>query len=70
MSQVLKLFAEYLTFSHLTHLTVVKVHSVLTLPPVSFRDGNDVFDQTISSPGRPATAYGFRPDEQPYHHFS
>uniref|UniRef100_A0A3P9LD50 Kinesin associated protein 3 n=1 Tax=Oryzias latipes TaxID=8090 RepID=A0A3P9LD50_ORYLA len=26
---------------------------------------SDVFDQTSSSPGRPATAYGFRPDEQP-----
>uniref|UniRef100_A0A8C7YYW1 Kinesin-associated protein 3b n=1 Tax=Oryzias sinensis TaxID=183150 RepID=A0A8C7YYW1_9TELE len=29
------------------------------------RDVSDVFDQTSSSPGRPATAYGFRPDEQP-----
>ncbi|RVE62035.1 hypothetical protein OJAV_G00173320 [Oryzias javanicus] len=28
-------------------------------------DMSDVFDQTSSSPGRPATAYGFRPDEQP-----
>ncbi|XP_011614632.1 kinesin-associated protein 3 isoform X2 [Takifugu rubripes] len=27
-------------------------------------DGNDVFDQTSSLFGRPATAYGFRPDEQ------
>ncbi|CAJ1087362.1 kinesin-associated protein 3-like [Xyrichtys novacula] len=34
-------------------------------------DRNDVFDQTSSSPpGRPATAYGFRPDEHPFHHFS
>ncbi|XP_061587967.1 kinesin-associated protein 3-like [Cololabis saira] len=30
-------------------------------------DMNDVFDQTSSSPGRPATAYGFRPDEQPFY---
>ncbi|XP_028283091.1 kinesin-associated protein 3-like [Parambassis ranga] len=27
----------------------------------------DLFDQTSSSPGRPATAYGFRPDEQPFY---
>ncbi|KAF1383279.1 hypothetical protein PFLUV_G00130210 [Perca fluviatilis] len=33
-------------------------------------DGNDVFDQTSSSPGRPATAYGFRPDEQPFYQYS
>ncbi|XP_024129939.1 kinesin-associated protein 3 isoform X3 [Oryzias melastigma] len=30
-------------------------------------DMSDVFDQTSSSPGRPATAYGFRPDEQPHY---
>ncbi|XP_068196083.1 kinesin-associated protein 3-like isoform X2 [Antennarius striatus] len=29
-------------------------------------DGSDAFDLTSSSPGRPATAYGFRPDEQPF----
>ncbi|XP_029930333.1 kinesin-associated protein 3-like isoform X1 [Myripristis murdjan] len=34
------------------------------------RDGSDLFDQTSSSPGRPATAYGFRPDEQPYHQYT
>ncbi|XP_041849149.1 kinesin-associated protein 3-like [Melanotaenia boesemani] len=33
-------------------------------------DVNDVFDQTSSSPGRPATAYGFRPDEQPFYQYS
>ncbi|XP_053185293.1 kinesin-associated protein 3-like isoform X2 [Scomber japonicus] len=33
-------------------------------------DGNDLFDQTSSSPGRPATAYGFRPDEQPFYQYS
>ncbi|KAK7945363.1 hypothetical protein WMY93_001091 [Mugilogobius chulae] len=33
-------------------------------------DGIDVFDQTTSSPGRPVTAYGFRPDEQPFYNFS
>ncbi|XP_069571991.1 kinesin-associated protein 3-like isoform X1 [Brachyistius frenatus] len=33
-------------------------------------DANDVFDQTSSSPGRPATAYGFRPDEQPFYQYS
>ncbi|XP_034038857.1 kinesin-associated protein 3-like isoform X3 [Thalassophryne amazonica] len=32
-------------------------------------DGCDAFDQTSSSPGRPATAYGFRPDEQPYYQY-
>ncbi|KAF3698889.1 Kinesin-associated protein 3 [Channa argus] len=31
---------------------------------------SDVFDQTTSSPGRPATAYGFRPDEQPFYPYS
>uniref|UniRef100_A0A669EAV8 Kinesin-associated protein 3b n=1 Tax=Oreochromis niloticus TaxID=8128 RepID=A0A669EAV8_ORENI len=30
----------------------------------------DVFDQTSSSPARPATAYGFRPDEQPFYQYS
>uniref|UniRef100_A0A673BXJ6 Kinesin associated protein 3 n=1 Tax=Sphaeramia orbicularis TaxID=375764 RepID=A0A673BXJ6_9TELE len=30
----------------------------------------DVFDQTSSSPGRPATAYGFRPDEQPFYQYT
>ncbi|XP_026170162.1 kinesin-associated protein 3-like [Mastacembelus armatus] len=33
-------------------------------------DSNDFFDQTSSSPGRPATAYGFRPDEQPFYQYS
>uniref|UniRef100_A0A4W6E9I3 Kinesin-associated protein 3b n=1 Tax=Lates calcarifer TaxID=8187 RepID=A0A4W6E9I3_LATCA len=33
-------------------------------------DDKDVFDQTSSSPGRPATAYGFRPDEQPFYQYS
>uniref|UniRef100_A0A3Q1GBW3 Kinesin-associated protein 3b n=1 Tax=Acanthochromis polyacanthus TaxID=80966 RepID=A0A3Q1GBW3_9TELE len=33
-------------------------------------DPGDVFDQTSSSPGRPATAYGFRPDEQPFYQYS
>ncbi|MEQ2248309.1 Kinesin-associated protein 3, partial [Ilyodon furcidens] len=33
-------------------------------------DVNDVFDQTSSSTGRPATAYGFRPDEQPFYQYS
>lgn len=33
-------------------------------------DGQDAFDQTTSSPGRPVTAYGFRPDEQPLYNFS
>uniref|UniRef100_A0A3B5BEI7 Kinesin associated protein 3 n=1 Tax=Stegastes partitus TaxID=144197 RepID=A0A3B5BEI7_9TELE len=33
-------------------------------------DTGDVFDQTSSSPGRPATAYGFRPDEQPFYQYS
>uniref|UniRef100_A0A8C5NCQ6 Kinesin-associated protein 3-like n=2 Tax=Gouania willdenowi TaxID=441366 RepID=A0A8C5NCQ6_GOUWI len=33
-------------------------------------DANDVFDQTSSSPGRPVTAYGFRPDEQPFYQYS
>ncbi|TNN58151.1 Kinesin-associated protein 3 [Liparis tanakae] len=31
---------------------------------------SDVFDQTSSSTGRPATAYGFRPDEQPFYQYS
>ncbi|CAB1419795.1 unnamed protein product [Pleuronectes platessa] len=30
----------------------------------------DIFDQTSSSPGRPATAYGFRPDEQPFYQYT
>uniref|UniRef100_A0A672J5S9 Kinesin-associated protein 3b n=1 Tax=Salarias fasciatus TaxID=181472 RepID=A0A672J5S9_SALFA len=30
----------------------------------------DVFDQTTASPGRPVTAYGFRPDEQPFYQYS
>ncbi|CAL1579382.1 unnamed protein product [Knipowitschia caucasica] len=33
-------------------------------------DPPDVFDQTTSSPGRPVTAYGFRPDEQPFYSYS
>ncbi|KAF0047421.1 hypothetical protein F2P81_001054 [Scophthalmus maximus] len=33
-------------------------------------DDKGVFDQTSSSPGRPATAYGFRPDEQPFYQYS
>ncbi|KAM9323165.1 kinesin-associated protein 3-like [Pholidichthys leucotaenia] len=33
-------------------------------------DLGDVFDQTTSSSGRPATAYGFRADEQPYYQYS
>lgn len=33
-------------------------------------DGSEAFDQTTSSPGRPVTAYGFRPDEQPFYNFS
>ncbi|XP_013883504.1 kinesin-associated protein 3 [Austrofundulus limnaeus] len=33
-------------------------------------DVGDVFDQTSSSPGRPVTAYGFRPDEQPFYQYS
>ncbi|KAK5607076.1 Kinesin-associated protein 3 [Crenichthys baileyi] len=33
-------------------------------------DVNDIFDQTSSSTGRPATAYGFRPDEQPFYQYS
>uniref|UniRef100_A0A3B4G5U8 Kinesin associated protein 3 n=1 Tax=Pundamilia nyererei TaxID=303518 RepID=A0A3B4G5U8_9CICH len=33
-------------------------------------DIGDVFDQTSSSPARPATAYGFRPDEQPFYQYS
>ncbi|XP_076018238.1 kinesin-associated protein 3a [Genypterus blacodes] len=33
-------------------------------------DGSDMFDQTSSSAGRPATAYGFRPDERPYYQYS
>ncbi|XP_023259836.1 kinesin-associated protein 3-like [Seriola lalandi dorsalis] len=33
-------------------------------------DDKDAFDQTSSSPGRPATAYGFRPDEQPFYQYS
>lgn len=32
--------------------------------------GDGDFDQTTSSPGRPVTAYGFRPDEQPFYNFS
>ncbi|XP_030608155.1 kinesin-associated protein 3 [Archocentrus centrarchus] len=32
-------------------------------------DTGDVFDQTSSSPGRPATAYGFRPDEHPFYQY-
>ncbi|XP_029380048.1 kinesin-associated protein 3-like isoform X2 [Echeneis naucrates] len=31
---------------------------------------DNVFDQTSSSPGRPTTAYGFRPDEQPLYQYS
>ncbi|XP_075339809.1 kinesin-associated protein 3-like isoform X2 [Odontesthes bonariensis] len=31
---------------------------------------SDVFDQTSSSPGRPPTAYGFRPDERPLYQYS
>ncbi|CAL8346979.1 unnamed protein product [Merluccius merluccius] len=30
----------------------------------------DVFDQTSSSPGRPVTAYGFRPDEDPRYQYT
>ncbi|XP_067108860.1 kinesin-associated protein 3-like isoform X1 [Osmerus mordax] len=30
----------------------------------------DGFDQSTSSPGRPATAYGFRPDEQFYYQYN
>ncbi|XP_072297880.1 kinesin-associated protein 3-like [Eucyclogobius newberryi] len=33
-------------------------------------EGLDMFDQTTSSPGRPVTAYGFRPDEQPFYNYS
>ncbi|KAG7526402.1 kinesin-associated protein 3-like [Solea senegalensis] len=33
-------------------------------------DDKDVFDMTSSSPGRPATAYGFRPDEQPLYQYT
>lgn len=33
-------------------------------------DVNDVFDQTGSLTGRPATAYGFRPDEQAFYQHS
>lgn len=44
--------------------------SVLTRLGSSSRDGGDVFDQTGSSSGRPATAYGFRPDEQPLYQYS
>ncbi|XP_033838597.1 kinesin-associated protein 3-like [Periophthalmus magnuspinnatus] len=33
-------------------------------------DVPEVFDQTTSSPGRPVTAYGFRPDEQPFYNYS
>uniref|UniRef100_A0A1A8QVD0 Kinesin-associated protein 3b n=1 Tax=Nothobranchius pienaari TaxID=704102 RepID=A0A1A8QVD0_9TELE len=33
-------------------------------------DVGDVFDQTSSSPGRPVTAYGFRPDEQLFSQYS
>ncbi|KAM8838685.1 kinesin-associated protein 3-like isoform 1-T1 [Synchiropus picturatus] len=34
------------------------------------RDALDVFDQTCFTPGRPATAYGFRPDEQPLYQYT
>lgn len=44
--------------------------SVLTEVRLFFRDASDVFDQTSSSPGRPATAYGFRPDEQAIYQYS
>lgn len=37
---------------------------------VGAEDGPDAFDQTSSSPGRPVTAYGFRPDEQPFYNYS
>uniref|UniRef100_A0A3Q2UZ52 Kinesin-associated protein 3b n=1 Tax=Haplochromis burtoni TaxID=8153 RepID=A0A3Q2UZ52_HAPBU len=37
---------------------------------LSTRDIGDVFDQTSSSPARPVTAYGFRPDEQPFYQYS
>uniref|UniRef100_A0A3B5LID9 Uncharacterized protein n=1 Tax=Xiphophorus couchianus TaxID=32473 RepID=A0A3B5LID9_9TELE len=33
-------------------------------------DVGDVFDQAGSLTGRPATAYGFRPDEQPFYQYS
>uniref|UniRef100_A0A3B4YHR0 Kinesin-associated protein 3b n=1 Tax=Seriola lalandi dorsalis TaxID=1841481 RepID=A0A3B4YHR0_SERLL len=41
-----------------------------TLQKYYFVDDKDAFDQTSSSPGRPATAYGFRPDEQPFYQYS
>uniref|UniRef100_A0A669F0S0 Kinesin-associated protein 3b n=1 Tax=Oreochromis niloticus TaxID=8128 RepID=A0A669F0S0_ORENI len=37
---------------------------------IPVQDACDVFDQTSSSPARPATAYGFRPDEQPFYQYS
>lgn len=39
-------------------------------PHLGQGNGPDAFDQTTSSPGRPVTAYGFRPDEQPFYNFS
>ncbi|KAM3865669.1 kinesin-associated protein 3-like [Diretmus argenteus] len=33
-------------------------------------DGGDAFDRTSSSPERPVTAYGFRPDEQPFYQYT
>uniref|UniRef100_A0A4W6E8F3 Kinesin-associated protein 3b n=1 Tax=Lates calcarifer TaxID=8187 RepID=A0A4W6E8F3_LATCA len=45
-------------------------HSDVQVLRTSCLDDKDVFDQTSSSPGRPATAYGFRPDEQPFYQYS
>uniref|UniRef100_A0A3Q0QUF9 Kinesin-associated protein 3b n=1 Tax=Amphilophus citrinellus TaxID=61819 RepID=A0A3Q0QUF9_AMPCI len=50
---------------------VAVFHTVKQVPLIHFftRDTGDVFDQTSSSPGRPATAYGFRPDEHPFYQY-
>uniref|UniRef100_A0A7N8WQM5 Kinesin-associated protein 3-like n=1 Tax=Mastacembelus armatus TaxID=205130 RepID=A0A7N8WQM5_9TELE len=58
------------THKNLEKLTCITDEHILFLTDLFCRDSNDFFDQTSSSPGRPATAYGFRPDEQPFYQYS
>uniref|UniRef100_A0A7N8Y7T3 Kinesin-associated protein 3-like n=1 Tax=Mastacembelus armatus TaxID=205130 RepID=A0A7N8Y7T3_9TELE len=57
------------THKNLEKLTCITDEHIF-LTDLFCRDSNDFFDQTSSSPGRPATAYGFRPDEQPFYQYS
>uniref|UniRef100_A0A3P9BWS6 Kinesin-associated protein 3b n=1 Tax=Maylandia zebra TaxID=106582 RepID=A0A3P9BWS6_9CICH len=55
---------------HIFIFHTVKLAFFFFFVTLSTRDIGDVFDQTSSSPARPATAYGFRPDEQPFYQYS